>query len=54
MSESEYLMVEEALTAAFSRVCFDGRLDLWTHIQNVLTAMQEDAEALELDGRLAT
>ncbi|MCA9938623.1 MAG: HDIG domain-containing protein [Anaerolineales bacterium] len=42
------------VTADFSRVCFDGRLDLWTHVGNVLVAMQEDAAILELDGRLAT
>lgn len=40
-------------TADFSRVCFDDQLDLWTHIGNVLLAMQADAEQLELDGRLA-
>lgn len=44
--------VEEVM-ADFSRVCFDGQLDLWTHIGNVLTAMQGAAEVLELDGRLA-
>ncbi len=44
----------EEVTADFSRVCFDGQLDLWTHIGNVLTAMQGDAERLELDGRFAT
>ena len=44
--------VEEA-TADFSRVCFEGRLELWQHVQNVLSAMQGAAEALELDGRLA-
>lgn len=44
--------VEEA-TADFSRVCFDGSLELWQHVQNVLTAMQGAAEELELDGRLA-
>ena len=44
--------VEEA-TADFSRVCFDGGLELWQHVQNVLTAMKGAAEALELDGRLA-
>jgi putative nucleotidyltransferase with HDIG domain len=44
--------VEEA-TADFSRVCFDGSLELWLHVQNVLTAMQGAAEALGLDGRLA-
>ena len=41
------------VTADFSRECFDGSLELWTHIQNVLTAMQAKAEILELDGRLA-
>ena len=41
------------VTADFSRECFDGSLELWTHIQNVLTAMQAQAEVLELDGRLA-
>jgi putative nucleotidyltransferase with HDIG domain len=43
----------EEVTADFSRACFDGQLDLWSHIGNVLTAMQGAAEALELDGRLA-
>ena len=43
----------QEVTADFSRKCFDGSLDLWTHIQNVLTAMQGAAEVLELDGRLA-
>jgi putative nucleotidyltransferase with HDIG domain len=42
-----------AATADFSRVCFNGRLDLWTHIGNVLTAMQGAAAELDLDGRLA-
>ncbi len=42
------------VTADFSQVCFDGQLDLWDHIANVLTAMQGAAERLELDGRLAT
>ncbi|MCB8988243.1 MAG: HDIG domain-containing protein [Ardenticatenaceae bacterium] len=41
------------VTADFSRECFDGQLDLWTHIGNVLQAMQSDAAVLELDGRLA-
>ena len=41
------------VTADFSSACFAGRLDLWTHIGNVLTAMQGDAERLELDGRFA-
>jgi len=43
----------EEVTADFSRVCFDGKLELWQHIGNVLTAMQGTAEILELDGRLA-
>jgi putative nucleotidyltransferase with HDIG domain len=43
----------EEVTADFSRVCFDGKLDLWQHIGNVLTAMQGASEILELDGRLA-
>lgn len=40
-------------TADFSRECFADQLDLWTHIENVLVAMQGAAAALELDGRLA-
>lgn len=43
----------EAVTADFSRVCFNGELDLWTHVNNVLTAMKGDAARLALDGRLA-
>ncbi len=43
----------EAATGDFSRACFDGKLDLWTHAGNVLTAMQGGAGALDLDGRLA-
>ena len=43
----------EAATADFSRVAFDGGLDLWTHVGHVVAAMQGAAEALELDGRLA-
>ena len=43
----------EAVTADFSRECFGGKLELWQHIGNVLTAMQDAAEVLELDGRLA-
>jgi putative nucleotidyltransferase with HDIG domain len=42
------------VTADFSRVCFDGQLELWEHIGNVLTAMQGAAAELELDGRLAS
>ncbi len=41
-------------TEDFSRVCFDGNLELWEHTQNVLDAMQGAATELELDGRLAT
>jgi putative nucleotidyltransferase with HDIG domain len=40
-------------TDDFSRQCFQGNLELWDHIANVLAAMQEEAESLELDGRLA-
>ncbi len=44
----------EEVTADFSRECFAGSLDLWSHVQNVLTAMQNAADVLELDGRLAS
>lgn len=40
-------------TADFSQAVFDGQLELWSHIDNVLTAMQGVAADLELDGRLA-
>jgi predicted hydrolase (HD superfamily) len=43
----------EMVTADFSRACFNDQLNLWTHIGNVLTAMQDDAARLDLDGRLA-
>jgi len=43
----------EKVTADFSRVCFDGQLDLWSHVANVLKAMQDRAAVLALDGRLA-
>ncbi|MCP4662932.1 MAG: HDIG domain-containing protein [bacterium] len=43
----------EAATADFSAQCFDGKLDLWEHVGNVLTAMQGIAAELSLDGRLA-
>jgi predicted hydrolase (HD superfamily) len=43
----------EAATADFSRACFDGKLELWEHVGNVLTAMHGAAAALELDGRLS-
>ncbi len=35
----------------FSENCFDGQLDLWQHISNVLQAMQEEAATLGLDGK---
>jgi putative nucleotidyltransferase with HDIG domain len=44
--------VEEA-TADFSTACFDGGLELWEHVRNVLEAMQGVAEVLELDGGMA-
>lgn len=44
--------VREA-TEDFSRECFDGRLELWEHVGNVLAAMGEAADTLGLDGRLA-
>lgn len=44
--------VREA-TEEFSQQCFDGKLELWQHIGNVLEAMKGAAERLELDGRMA-
>jgi putative nucleotidyltransferase with HDIG domain len=44
----------DAATQAFSRFCFDGRLELWTHVGQVLEAMQTIAAELDLDGRLAS
>lgn len=43
----------ETVTQEFSLACFDGKLGLWEHVSNVLEAMKLEAEALELDGRLA-
>jgi len=43
----------ELVTRDFSQACFSGELDLWTHVTNVLRAMQDRAGVLELDGRLA-
>lgn len=43
----------EAAVQAFSRECFDGKLELWAHAGNVLSAMQGAAAELGLDGRLA-
>lgn len=42
----------EAATSEFSRACFDGKLELWDHVGNVVAAMQTIAGELELDGRL--
>lgn len=36
--------------ADFAAQCFDGQLDLWQHIDNVLQAMQVEAAALRLSG----
>ncbi|MGH9380681.1 MAG: HD domain-containing protein [Thermoanaerobaculia bacterium] len=44
----------EQVSGDFSRACFDGGLELWDHVQNVLTAMRWAAGTLELDGRLAS
>ena len=41
------------VTEDFSRECFDGGLELWEHIQNVLSAMQNECEVLGLDGAMA-
>ncbi len=45
--------VREA-TEDFSNQCFDGELELWAHIGNVLEAMKGIAAELDLDGRLAS
>lgn len=39
------------VTEDFSRACFAGHLELWQHIENVLTAMQQNAHPLGLDGQ---
>lgn len=41
-------------TEDFSRECFEGKLELWEHVGNVLEAMQGAAGELGLDGRLAS
>jgi putative nucleotidyltransferase with HDIG domain len=43
----------EAAVADFSRACFEGKLELWEHVGNVLRAMQSIAPELELDGSRA-
>jgi len=43
----------ELATTAFSAACFEGKLELWQHVGNVLESMQTVAEDLDLDGRLA-
>ncbi|HSZ56010.1 MAG TPA: HDIG domain-containing protein [Tepidisphaeraceae bacterium] len=43
----------ESATQQFSQHCFDGKLDLWQHVGNVLDAMKLVASDLDLDGRLA-
>ena len=40
-------------TEAFSQHSFDGKLELWEHVGNVLAGMQSVAVELELDGRMA-
>ncbi len=41
------------VTSEFGDTCFEGNLELWEHIGNVLEAMKGAASDLELDGRLA-
>lgn len=41
-------------TEQFSGACYEGRLELWEHVANVLGAMQGIAPQLDLDGRLRT
>lgn len=43
----------ESVTHEFSQACFEGQLELWEHVNNVLEAMKLEAAPLELDGRLA-
>lgn len=44
--------VEQAVTD-FSRACFEGQLEFWQHVENVLDAMTMIAEPLALDGSAA-
>jgi putative nucleotidyltransferase with HDIG domain len=39
-----------AATEAFSRACFEGKLELWEHIGNVLASMKQIARQLGLEG----
>ena len=39
------------VTSDFSNACFDGNLELWQHIENVMVAMQDRAADLQLAGR---
>jgi predicted hydrolase (HD superfamily) len=41
-----------AAVADFGNACFDGKLELWEHVANVLTGMQQFATELDLDGQL--
>lgn len=43
----------EENVAAFSQAAYEGKLELWAHVGNVLEALQTIAEDLDLDGRLA-
>ena len=47
---------EEVAAASedFSRICFDGKLELWDHVAEVLAAMQGISQELGLDGSLAS
>ena len=40
------------VAADFSAACFDGRLELWEHVGNVLNSMQRIAAELDLDSQL--
>lgn len=39
-----------AITEDFSRECFNGDLELWAHVENVLNAMKGSAAELGLNG----
>lgn len=42
----------EEVTEDFSKACFDGQLELWDHVGNILESLKAIAADLELDGRL--